>query len=49
MAVEPATDEAPKQDVQAHVRDYSGFTRMLKWGAIISFVIGFIVVILISN
>lgn len=49
MAVEPATDQVHSDDLQAHVRDYSGFIRMLKWGAIISFVIGFIVVILISN
>ncbi|HVM36994.1 MAG TPA: aa3-type cytochrome c oxidase subunit IV [Sphingomicrobium sp.] len=49
MAVEPASDQVHNQDLQAHVRDYSGFVRMVKWGAIISFVIGFIVVLLISE
>jgi hypothetical protein len=49
MAVEPATDQVHNEHLQAHVRDYSGFVRMFKWGAIVSFVLGFIVVILISN
>jgi hypothetical protein len=49
MAVEPATEHVQTQDIKAHVRDYSGFLKMLKWGAIISFVLGAIVVVLISN
>ena len=49
MAVEPATNEVPIQDVQAHVRDYAGFTRLLKWGAIASFVTGLIVLLIIAN
>jgi hypothetical protein len=49
MAVEPATDHVHNDDLQAHVRDYSSFIHMFKWGAIVSFVLGFIVVILISN
>ncbi len=47
MAVEPAPNEAPVQDFKAHARDYSAFIKMLKWSAIISAVLGFIVVFLI--
>lgn len=46
---EPLLDNPPTQDVAAHVRDYSGFVKMLKWGAIISFIIAMVVVLLISN
>jgi hypothetical protein len=33
----------PTQDVAIHVRDYTRFTTMLKWGALGALVIGFIV------
>ena len=46
---EPLLDSPPTQDVANHVRDYTGFVKLLKWGAIISFIIGMIVVFLISN
>jgi hypothetical protein len=49
MANEPATDTSTSPDFSAHVRDYSGFTRLFKWGAIISFVVGLLVVFIISN
>ena len=49
MAVEPATNDTHSQDIQAHVRDYSGFTRLLKYGAIISFVTAMIVLVVISS
>ena len=49
MAVEPATNEAPTQDMQAHIRDYSGFIKLFKYGAIISIIIAFAVMFLISN
>ncbi|MEO7239850.1 MAG: aa3-type cytochrome c oxidase subunit IV [Sphingomicrobium sp.] len=55
MAIEPDTAHATghanagAQDINAHVRDYSGFTRLFKWGAIAAFVIGAIVVLIISN
>jgi hypothetical protein len=37
----------PTQDVAVHVRDYANFTRMLKYGAITSFIIGFIVLLIL--
>ena len=49
MAVEPGTNDTPTGDLEAHVRDYSGFTRMLKLGAIISFIVAMIVLVLISR
>jgi hypothetical protein len=47
MANEPATKELP-QDYQAHLRDYSGFTKILKWSALAALITGLIVVWLIS-
>jgi hypothetical protein len=46
MAVEPST-EHNHGDIQAHVRDYSRFTGMVKWGTIICAILGFIVVFLV--
>ena len=47
MANEPATKESPA-DYQAHLRDYSGFTKILKWSALASLITALIVVWLIS-
>ena len=30
----------PTQDVAVHVSDYSNFTKLLKWGAIVCLIIG---------
>ncbi|QIK79611.1 aa3-type cytochrome c oxidase subunit IV [Sphingomonas piscis] len=49
MAVDHSTAQGHGNDMEAHVRDYSKFTAMLKWGAIISAVIGFIVVFLVIS
>ena len=35
-------------DIKAHASGYSLFTAIMKWGAIISFILAFIVVLLIS-
>jgi hypothetical protein len=39
----------PTQEVAAHVRDYSRFIAMFKWGALASFVIAMAVMVIISN
>ena len=39
----------PEQEMVPHVRDYSWFTKMFKYGAIVCFVIAMIVLIIISN
>ena len=36
-------------DMKAHERDYSKFTAMIKWGTIISFILGAIVVLIIAS
>ena len=45
MAVEGDTPG----DIKAHVKSYSAFAAMMKWGTIISFVIAALVVIIISS
>ena len=45
---EPATDDSRPNDFDAHVRDYSGFIRMFKWLAIVSFLTAIFVMIIIS-
>jgi len=47
MAIEPATNDTA-HDYVAHTRDYSKFTKLLKYGAIISFVTAIVVLFLIS-
>jgi hypothetical protein len=44
-----ATDNDVRTDVQAHVKSYSRFAAMMKWGTIISFIVAFLVVIAIST
>ena len=38
----------PTQDVAHHVRDYTRFVQMFKWGAIIALISGLFVMIIIS-
>ena len=37
----------PTQDVAVHVRDYTRFTKLLKWAALACLVIGFIVLLIL--
>ncbi len=48
MAVEPANNQAASQDMQAHVRDYAGFTHLFTYGAIAAFLIGIVVLFIIA-
>lgn len=45
---EPSLANPPTQEVANHVRDYSRFLVLLKWGAIISLILAFIVMLIIS-
>ena len=47
MAVDHTSTDQHGQDIQAHVRDYTRFTGMVKWGTIICAILGFIVVFLV--
>ena len=44
---EPLLANPPTQDVAMHVRDYTRFTKMLKWGAITCLIIAFIVLLIL--
>ena len=44
---EPLLVNPPTQDVAAHVRDYTRFTKMLKWSALTCLVIAFLVLLII--
>ncbi len=46
MAIEPATNQSP-EDFKAHEHDYLEFTRLMKYGAIASLVVGFIVLLIL--
>ena len=37
----------PTQDVAVHVRDYTRFTKLLKWGAIVCLAIAFFVLMIL--
>jgi len=37
----------PSHEMAVHVRDYSRFTQLMKWGAIVSFVVGLIVILFV--
>ena len=45
---EPLLTDPPTQDVAVHVRDYTRFTKLLKWGAIISLAIAFLVLLILK-
>jgi hypothetical protein len=45
MAAEGETQE----DIRAHVKSYSAFAWMMKWGTIVSFVVAMFVVVIISS
>jgi hypothetical protein len=38
----------PTQDVAVHVRDYTNFTRILKYGAFTCLIIGFVVLLILK-
>lgn len=45
---EPLLVDPPTQDVAIHVRDYTRFTQLLKWGAIVALIAALLVMLLIS-
>ena len=46
---EPLLANPPTQEVASHVADYQRFTKLLKWGAIISLITAFIVILLLKS
>ena len=45
---EPLLASPATQDAAVHVRDYTRFTQLFKWGAIICFIIAMLVLVIIS-
>ncbi len=45
---EPLLTDPPTAEVAHHVRDYTRFIKLLKWGAIISLITAFLVLFMIS-
>lgn len=39
----------PTQEAAVHVQDYERFTTMFKWGAVIAFIIGLVVLMILSS
>lgn len=44
---EPILTDPPTQEMAHHVDDYSRFTWMMKWGAIVCFITALIVIIFV--
>ncbi|MEA3018344.1 MAG: hypothetical protein QOI38_3066 [Sphingomonadales bacterium] len=44
-----AEGEVPERMVRDHRSGYEGFVSLMKWGALISIIVAFIVIFLISN
>jgi hypothetical protein len=44
-----ADGEVPERMVRDHRSGYEGFVSLMKWGALLSLIAGFIVILLISN
>ena len=42
-------DDGGQVDFKTHARDYSRMIAMLKWGAVASLIVAFMVLIIISN
>lgn len=45
---EPLLANPPTQDVAWHVRDYTRFTKMLKWSALTCLVLAFVVLLILK-
>jgi hypothetical protein len=45
---EPILTSPPTHEVARHVHDYERFTFMFKWGAVAAFIVGLIVLLIIS-
>lgn len=44
-----AADGEATKEMRAHEGSYARFTFMMKWGTILSLIVGFIVILIISN
>jgi len=49
MAAEPTSNDQSPVDFDKHAKDYSLLIAMLKWGAVIALMLGFLVMIIIQD
>jgi hypothetical protein len=49
MAADPTSNDSSPIDFKKAVKDYSLLIAMLKWGAVIALITGFLVMIIIAN
>jgi hypothetical protein len=49
MAAEPTSNDTSPVDFKRAKQDYSLLIAMLKWGGVISLILGFLVMIIIAN
>jgi len=49
MAADKAHPTVTEMDYPAHERNYSGFIKLFKYGAVLSFIVGMIVIYIIAN
>jgi len=49
MAIHTSEDPAGPVDFKVHARDYAKLISMLKWGAIISFILAMLVMVLLTR
>jgi len=49
MAADPTTNDTSPVDFNRAKEDYSLLIAMLKWGAVIALILGFLVMILLAN
>lgn len=49
MAIEPTSNDSSPVDFDKHAKDYGLLITMLKWGAIISLILGLLVMIIIKD
>ena len=45
---EPLLASPVTQDVAVHVRDYERFTKLFKWGAVVAFFVGMLVLVILK-
>lgn len=49
MAIDGASRSETAKELEVHVRDYSAFINIAKWGAILSVIVALVVMYIISN
>jgi hypothetical protein len=46
---DPILTSPPTPEAAAHLRDYSNFTRLLKWGAVVCLIVGLLWMLIVKS